>query len=362
MKNTKEKPIAKDGKAWYSCGMEKKTVKRLSLKKELVGLLCLVAALAVLATAAGRVLTPKRLDYGATWDMYLQEPENTVDVLFYGSSLVYLNIAPGAIYDETGVASYVMGGPEQTFALTYRYLVESCKTQSPQTAFVEATGLLSAQTNRSLKVNLTYMPWGENRLAATFEEASQKELPGLLFPLYAYHDRWDDLTEQDWQIGIHGYETDPLAGYTFIAKKQPIGEIREREFEDAEENYSRNLEIAGKIAGFCRQENIRLVFFISPGTERIGDELIQQMRNDLTGLGVDFVDFNETFDQVGFDLSADFYDPLHTNVYGADKFSRYLANRLGEFGVVPSGREDKALWQERVDVFRQKLAEGGTGE
>lgn len=344
----------------FENGMEKK----MSLKRELLGMLCLVVALAVLTVAAGKVLTPKRMDYGATWDMYLQEPEDTIDVLFFGTSLVYLDVVPAVIYDETGITSYVMAGPEQTYAVTYSYLKESCKTQSPRTVFVEATGLLSEKSNRSLKVNLTYMPWGRNRLATTFEEASDKELPGLLFPLYAYHDRWDDLTDQDWQIGLHGYDIDPLAGYTFVAKSKPIEEFEEREIEDAEENYARNLEIAQKMADFCDQEGIKLIFFFSPVTNRINDQLVERMEADLAQLSSPVVNYNRLFDEIGFDLSADFYDPLHTNVYGAEKFSRFLANHMAsmDLRISPSGREDKALWQERIDAFEQKLAEGGASE
>lgn len=335
---------------------------KLSLKKELLGLLCLAAALTIFAAAAGRVLTPKRLDYGATWDMYLQEPEHTVDTMFYGSSLAYLDIAPGVIYEETGITSYIMAGPEQTFPLTCRYLAESCKTQSPQAVFVEASGLLSGKSNRSLKVNLTYMPWGKNRLAATLEEASENELPGLLFPLYAYHDRWDKLTAQDWKIGFFGYQADPLAGYTAVTKSTPIEGVTERELDDAAEHYARNFEEAKKMADFCREEHIRLIFFLSPGLERISGEWTAQMRTDLTALGADFVDFNETFDEIGFDLSADFYDPLHTNIVGAEKFSRYLSHRLEEFGVAPGGQADSVLWQGRVDSFYRKLSEGGNAQ
>ncbi|MCH5354132.1 MAG: hypothetical protein J1E06_11815 [Acutalibacter sp.] len=330
----------------------------MSLKKELFGILCLIAALVIFSVAAGRVLTPKRLDYGATWDMYLKEPEDSIDVLFFGTSLAYFDVVPAVIYDETGITSYVMAGPEQTYAVTYSYLTESCKTQSPQAVFVEATGLLTGKSNRSVKVNLTYMPWGKNRIATTFEEASEDELPGLLFPLYAYHDRWDDLTDQDWQIGLSGYEADPLAGYTFMAKHTAIEEFEQREFEDAEENYARNLEVAKKMADFCRQENIRLVFFLSPVTNRIEDGTVQQMKRDLTALGADFADFNETFEEVAFDLSMDFYDPLHTNSYGAEKFSRYLADRLPEYGIASGGQGDAELWRGRVDTFVQKLAEG----
>ena len=75
-----------------------------------------------LLLGASSVLIPKRYDYGATWSMYQQEEEDTVDVMFFGSSLAYCDVIPSVIYEESGVTSYVMAGPEQTMPVTYRYV------------------------------------------------------------------------------------------------------------------------------------------------------------------------------------------------------------------------------------------------
>ena len=333
----------------------------MTLKKELIGILCLVTALVIFSVFAGKVLTTKRLDYGATWDMYLKEPENTVDVLFYGSSLAYCDIAPGAIYDETGLATYVMAGPEQSFAVTYRYLLESCRTQHPQAVFIEATRIAAPTNNRSLKVNLTYMPWTKNRLIPTFEEAEGNERWGLLFPLYGYHDRWDNLTADDWRIGFFGYEADPMAGYTPLDR---VFEAEEPYFEDVTElgeGYADGLKYAELIAEFCREENIQLVFFFSPVTQRINAESMAQIQSDLNALGIAHIDFNEEREAIGLDRLTDFGDNQHTNLTGADKFSRYLAHRLSDYGVAPGGQADAVLWQQRADAFAQKLAEAAEG-
>ena len=187
----------------------------MNLKKELAGLLCLFLALALFHAVSVPVLMPKRCDYGSVWNMYLQEPEDSLDLLVFGSSLAYCDVVPSVIYEETGLTSFVMAGPSQRLPITYRYLLEACKTQSPKAVLIEATCLLLGRGDDSLKVNLTYMPWSLNRLIPTFQEASREDWPGLLFPLYAYHDRWDSLTLEDWRKGFGGYEPDPLAGYTF---------------------------------------------------------------------------------------------------------------------------------------------------
>ena len=153
-----------------------------SWKKELLGFVCCLLALVIFCAGASAVVLPKRYDYGSTWDMYLKEEEDTIDVMFFGSSLAYCDVVPATIYQETGITSYVMAGPEQTMPITYRYLKQACKTQSPQVVFLEATGMFYPAHSRSTAVNICYMPWSLDRLALTFQVAEPDEWPGLLFP------------------------------------------------------------------------------------------------------------------------------------------------------------------------------------
>ena len=325
-----------------------------SWKRELPALLCLLAVLGLFLAAAGAVLTPKRYDYGSTWGMYRQEPENSIDVLFFGSSLVYCDIAPAVLYEAGGVTSYVMAGPEQTLPVTYRYVKEALKTQRPSAIFIEATALRYGRTNRNVKTNVTYMPWGLDRLIMTFEEADPEDRVGLLFPLYAFHDRWDDLTPGDWKTGLLGYEPDPMAGYTWLEKVRSAQTFLEREFPEDEENYRRNLDYAEKIVALCREQGVRPIFYLSPTISRLPEDQVSRMEGELTAFGADFVDFDRCFDDIGFDLETNFFDTLHLNYRGVQVFGRYLAERLPEWGVTHRAQEDTALWQRRVETFREK--------
>lgn len=322
----------------------------MSLKKELPALICLILALALFCNGALTLLMPQRKDFGATWGMYSKEKKNTIDIMFYGSSLAYCDIIPSEIYKETGIATYIMAGPEQTMPITYRYLSESLKTQSPKTVFIEATGMLYKRSNRSLKANLMYMPWGLNRLIPTLQETDGEEQMELLFPLYSYHDRWDKLDDKAFE-NISGYDADPLAGYTFLTKVTPLSGITERKFTKNAENYERNLKYAKKMADLCSSENIKLVFFISPIASRMSTALDDKLRSDLTGLGAEFVDFNDDFDKLSIDFSTDFYDECHFNCLGAEKFSKYLAEKLTEWGYEKTENSDEELWKTRIEYY-----------
>ena len=68
--------------------------------------LALLVSLVVLALALGlltRLLTLKRHDMGSTWGHFLQEEEHSIDLLFLGSSLVYCDVVPAVIWEETGL-------------------------------------------------------------------------------------------------------------------------------------------------------------------------------------------------------------------------------------------------------------------
>ena len=324
--------------------------KPMSWKKELWGLLCLLLALALFCAATVPVLTPKRHDYGAVWGMYRQEPENSVDTLFFGSSLAYCDIIPSVLYEETGVSSFVMAGPTQPMPVTYRYLREACKTQSPKTVFIEVTGLV-LKRDRSLKTNLTFLPWGAERLSLIFEETRGSDRTGLLFPLYAYHDRWDKLSLQDVKEGLLGYEADPLAGYTFLDEAMPIEGLSLRKVEVTPEEYERDAASLEKIVEFCKEQGIRPIFLHYPLPQRLDGQWLNRITEAQEAQGNELVDFKEDIDKMGFTLSTDFYDPRHLNYRGAEKFSRYLAERLPEWGVSPAGNGDDALWRQRAARF-----------
>lgn len=322
-----------------------------SWKKELLGFLCCLLALVVFCAGASAVVLPKRYDYGATWDMYLKEEKNTVDVMFFGSSLAYCDVVPSVIYEETGVTAYVMAGPEQTMPITYRYLRQAAKTQHPKVVFLEATGMFYPAHSRSTHINICYMPWGVDRLALTFQVAEPEERPGLLFPLYSYHSRWTELSWEEVGEGLFGYGPDDLAGYTFLEQVYPVEAVTQREMGHYPEAYAESLEAVEDILAFCQEEGIRPIFYLAPSAEPLTEGELARLTEDITGLGGELWDCGQDLDSLGLDLDVDFFDADHFNYRGAEKFSRYLGGRLEELGLAPTQGEDEALWQQRVEHF-----------
>lgn len=334
---------------------------KMSIKKELAGLLCLLLSLGLFLFASNSVLVTKRNHNGAVWDFYQNEPKDSIDVLFLGSSVAYCDVIPAVIYEETGITSFVMAGPSQTIPVTYRYLHQACTTQSPKAVFVEVSNMLfnrqDPSIRSSVKVNTLYMPQGGDRLTAVLEEAPEEERLGLLFPLYAYHSRWQELTKEDLLKGLFGYGTDPMAGYTFLNHALPFQEITYPRTAGNTEDFSDYVEYLQKMAAFCSEQGIRLIFYSSPMPVANSPQLNQMLEEACSFPGVEYWNLQEDMDPMAIDLSEDFYDTMHFNYRGAEKFSAYLAQRIAGLGLSPSDSADDELWAWRAEYFTEQKAE-----
>ena len=140
-------------------------------KRELTAFLAAAAVLGGILAGATHYLTPQQHDYGSVWGMYEQEQTDSIDVLFFGSSVTYCDVVPAVYWENSGLTAFVQAGPEQPLPLTLDYLKESLRTQSPKAVFVECTGIAFHQYMGFTKTNIGQMPWGINRLHATFFNA-----------------------------------------------------------------------------------------------------------------------------------------------------------------------------------------------
>lgn len=326
--------------------------------KECIAAAVLLAMLIAFFFLSAAIFLPERYDYGATWSMFEAEDENSIDVMFFGSSFAYCDIVPAILWEDLGCSAYVMAGPRQTLPITYYYLREVYRTQTPCMIFVEVTGAFFPQYTDYTRVNIGYMPWSVNRLAATIYAAERSEQLGLLFPLYNYHDRWDELEKSDYDKALYGSAPDPLAGYTFLSESEDVtNDIQEREIECDLDNYEKNVQYLQKIAALGQKKGSQVIFYLSPSYLRYNAQYSAMLAKDIGAIdGAVFLDFNDSFDALQIDDSVDFYDHGHFNYRGAEKFTHAVAQVIDAAGVSLPDRKDSALWQERLDFFHDKVA------
>ncbi len=317
-------------------------------------ILSLAVILSVSYFMASR-LTPENKSYGLKWDSFAREEKNSIDVLVLGSSVAYCDIIPAVIYEQTGLSSYVVSGPELTPSIGYYFLREALKTQKPSAVAMEATCVFGKRYQNYSRINIGYMPWSFDRLAAVFRAAEPEERLGLIFPLYNYHTRWPDYTIEEIFSEKPEAEGDPLAGYTFLSEARPQGEltIRERFYTDKEVAF--NVSYLKKIIALCEKEGIALELFIAPECRYVDPALIASLSSEY-GVTTEITDYNADFGSLGLDLEKDFFDFLHLNAYGAKKFTALFAEDLvKKFSLSPGPNTDASLWERRAAYFNELL-------
>ena len=332
---------------------EKKQKRRIRIA--IAVLLLLVIAFSIFAT---EILTPLRSDYGCKWRHYLREPEDSLDVLYLGTSIAYTDMVPAVLYDQTGLSSFSMAGPVQTMAESYYYLRETTRTQSPKLVMLEVTGLLlDNQPNYDL-INIHYMPMGLNRVRCTLASAPAKDWIQYFFPLYVYHSRWDKISLKSIKTHLTPAQPDLQAGWTCLSKTKAFTEYEPKLETYTEASFQTGAEYLQKIVDYCKEENIQLLLCMSPRCNYMQPETSERLQTLLSSLDADFMDFDTLREQIGLDDQTDFYDSSHLNILGAEKFTRFLGIYLTTVYKLEPGNADAALWQKRVDRFEQLAAKG----
>ncbi|MEA4953955.1 MAG: hypothetical protein VB096_00350 [Pseudoflavonifractor sp.] len=331
-------------------------------KEPLFAVAFLLAA-ALLLNLASNILRPAHTDYGSTWDAYLCEPKNSIDVLFLGSSYAYCDWNPGVMYAESGLTGYVLGGSEQTPAITYWYLKEALKTQTPSVVVMEGSSLFFARYQNYTQINLGYMPWGVNRVNATFNAAEPDKRLGLFFDLYFYHDRWKELTVGDIKKAILPARGDFLKGHTAV--DQVFTELEGGPFrhpvEQGEEVYQQNLLDFARIAALCREHGIPLILTVNPTYSQYAPEVYAKLEADVKTAApeVSFVNWANSFEEIGLDVTRHLYDGGHLNQEGAVVFSAYTGRFLRALGYEPREQSEKnqAAWQTTAEYWAARVKE-----
>lgn len=323
--------------------------------KEPLWALAFLLSAALLLGYAAAVVRPAHTDYGSTWEAYRAEPEDSIDVLFLGSSYAYCDWNPAAMYAASGLTGYVMGGSEQTPTITEYYLQEALKTQSPSVVVMEGTGLLFDRYQNFTQINLVYMPWGLPRLRAILECAEPDKRLGLFFELYFYHDRWKEVGSEELVRPLQPARTDHLKGHTAIATVYEGEGPFPRPLDQDPAVYEEHLAALGRIARLCGEKGIDLIVTINPTYSQCSGEMYAQLARDVAQAAPEalFVNWADSFEELGLDGSRHLSDGWHLNREGAILFSAATGRFLLEQGYTPRSQtpENEAAWQAAADAW-----------
>lgn len=297
------------------------------------------------------------------YDSFYKLPSDTVDYIVLGTSHSFFSINPMLIYAQEGYCGYDLGSPGQPVELSYWWLQEACKYQKPKYIFYDVGSLFFNEEDKDaggIIKGLTYMKPGILKLKAAYDcKLSEMSVLELISPMYVFHSRWKELTENYFNIGEYYY---PYKGtyLTFTTRMDTYKEsANKNDYILFENNIAtlqnrgiceQNAKVFRNMYSFCQGRGIQLVPMKCP-TIYWDENKVGIINNLLSEYDLTLLDLNK---EVNINWKSDTLDNgKHTNFWGNCKSSDYLAKWMSNDYSLSDHREDDdyELWNEDLKEY-----------
>lgn len=287
----------------------------------------------------------------ATQKAFEKLPENTVEVMIYGSSHAWNSIDPIEMYKHRGVGAYNYASSWQHINTTELFVYDSLQTQSPKVILIECVRtepLIDVELEGEIYYTreIKGVPEKKDYLESCFQK-DWKKYVSYYFPIYIFHENWSDVSNWNFnskeavenmysQMGYY-----PLKGVTEI-------EIWDPEIIHQIPVVEEGQRVLDNIVERCKENNIELILFTAP--YNYGNNYNKALTEYAADRGCTYIDLFEKVNEIGIDVKTDFADEGHLNDVGAKKISRYLAEYLSENFELTDMREIEGnVWSEVIE-------------
>ena len=310
---------------------------RSPLKQRILNLVKTLSFLCVLALSISWVsnlmTTPSLVrDYQLMAGFY-EEREDSLDAVYIGASHVFAYWQPPLAWGNYGIAVYSFASSRQPITAA-RYMIEEARKTQPDALYIVSINSIVPNYDilfmhclsdflpaSSLKFRMLQdlLDRGEYELKDRFE---------FYFPLLRYHDRWSELTVDDFEREIDGLKAGMYHRQFLNLSRNFSGlwyTVDERMALDEEIETSVN-----ELMDYCDAENVRVMFICAPQIK--SDETLLAQYNTIEDMvrarGYDLLDLRDHIDEMQLDFSTDYYDSDHTNIHGSVKTTDFIARYL----------------------------------
>lgn len=332
------------------------------MKKTVIRISCFLILLATVLMITNQIFKMKYGDgiYGYT--KFYELEDNTVDVLILGSSHAFEDFNTGILWNDYGMAAYILAGSEQPMWNTYYYLKEALKTQKPELIVLE--GYLTTNQreymddSRIIKNNYG-LKWSEDKIESIKVSAPKERWGEFLLEYVQYHNRYAELSREDFlpDQGRALYRDWKGFGCNMNTSKlenRDVSHVTDRKplYQKTETYYRKIIELA-------QENNIPITVIISPYAEITeGEQRLFKTAEEIAAeYGADFKNYNLCYQETELDFTTDAADGAHLNYRGNQKFSRTVGKYLKENYAISDRRGDSRYqsWENNASFIKEQI-------
>lgn len=336
--------------------------------KKIAGLVLFLSLGIVMFVMISYMLRPRiNGAYRKKFTGFYEEEKDSLDVVALGSSAIYRYLDNPLLWEKYQLTSYNLATGAQPIHVLENLVDEVQKTQSPQLFIVETRSFLEEEDSQVNEIALRRvtdnMNYSLNRI-----DLINKTVPDwsdritYYFDIAYYHDNWE-LLDFSAISYMDNKESAALNGWTNIFT---VKEIKLRELKDVKEELpipAASEKILLSFLEKCKKEGIQVLFVATPwGIKE--DEI--KKNNYIAGIveenGFQFLDCNLYYEEIGLDAETDFYNRRHANVWGARKFTEFLAEYIRENYELESSHKESVIeeWNAIAEKNKAKMEKANT--
>ncbi len=301
--------------------------------------------------------------------LFFSLPDQTVDVLFTGTSHVYCSYIPQKIYDDTGITSAVLATSAQSYQNTYWLLKEALQHQQPKVVVLDIHSITSSVDESVQNFRLHYTSGisslpdlSLNKILAYRDITSHRKGWAKDMTIYDAYGFLEYKNEYDRGVSnpvtIANLMINPISEYqTFgyyptdtvypMTTLSPSINSTARTDLEQTEDFRQLL----KIKELLQKKNIPLLLVRAPyHTDKLDDhQLYSQAFQWADRQNIPVVDFFDLIDEMEINLKTDFRDEDHLNYLGSKKITKYMETYLQKNYSLANHKDDDkyALWERK---------------
>lgn len=291
-------------------------------------------------------------------EYFYEEPKNSLDVIYVGSSNVLAHFNAPLAYNLYGYTTGLVATNSQPFS-SIKYLIEEAKKyQNPKVYVIDIAKVgddLGDNSNGQARGVIDRLKNSKNRIDAIngilkYTDTKKEDYINYHFSFLLYHNKWKNLSK----VNIVGNKT-LYKGYLFDEEKYTIEKQNEYNWNyEKKDLKEENKEVLIDLIEYIKNNKLNVLFVVPKRTYlNDGMEIINSATDIIQTNGLDVINFN-TLNDFEVDFSKDFYNYAHLNVWGATKYTKYFAKYLKNQYDLSDHRNDESYnsWYSEYERFK----------
>jgi len=305
---------------------------------------------------------------------------SNIDVAYIGGSAAFVYWRPPDAWSKYGITSYNFATNTIQAETIKGQIKEVLKFHKPELFIIDArpfqywTEEISEPGIRNVTDGMDYSINRFLTVADAFKhkEIEENEKGPYYFDIAKYHNNLDNLKNPSAWYLKDNEKPAAYNGWEFIYLHETLQEPNDGVTEEEVTIPEGSKAVLEDTLEFCQKEKLNVLFVVCPYyIDLNARKQYNYIGNIVKSYGMGFLNANNYYDNMKLDFSMDFYNVNHVNVYGAEKYTRFLSEYIIQNYKIPDRRnkagseswnnisasfyvEDRSCKKEIKSIIKQK--------